>query len=243
MTTLLMSSRYTDDDQALWRVAVQRGWTVQRVRGIRIPELAADDEIIIYVEPLYGPTIAAALGVRLLEPPEDWLSHLPAEFVQRTVEVMTLGTARRLSRPAFIKPPNDKSFEARVYEFGAALPPDLPDESTVLVSEPVRWQLEFRCFCLDGTVRTASPYLRDGVLARDSGYAADAAELARATQFAECVLAATGPQTPRAVVIDVGELSTGALAVVEANGAWGSGIYGCDPEAALDVIRAATIHG
>jgi hypothetical protein len=49
MTTLLMSSRYTDDDQALWRVAVQRGWTVERVRGIRVPELA-DDELVIYVE-------------------------------------------------------------------------------------------------------------------------------------------------------------------------------------------------
>jgi hypothetical protein len=91
-------------------------------------------------------------------------------------------------------------------------------------------------------VRAVSPYLRDGVLARDSGYAADAAELARATRFTERVLAAAGPQTPRAIVIDVGELAGGGLAVVEANGAWGSGIYGCDPELALDVIHAATIR-
>ena len=239
MTTLLMSSRHTADDQALWRVAIQRGWSVERVRGIRVPAFV-DDEVVIYVEALYGPTIAQALGVTLLEPPEDWLARLPAELMQRAVEVMTVGAARRLQRPAFIKPPNDKSFEARVYESGAALPPDLADEGTVLVSEPVDWRLEVRCFCLDGTVRALSPYLRDGVPARDTGYAADVAELAHAAQFTERVLAAAGPQTPRAIVIDVGELAGGGLAVVEANGAWGSGIYGCDPEAALDVIRAAT---
>ena len=55
---------------------------------------------MIYVEPLYGPTIAQALGLTLLEPPEDWLARLPAELVQRAVEVMTVGAARRLERPA-----------------------------------------------------------------------------------------------------------------------------------------------
>jgi len=36
MTTLLMSSRHTEDDQALWRAAIGRGWSVDRARGIRL---------------------------------------------------------------------------------------------------------------------------------------------------------------------------------------------------------------
>lgn len=57
MTTLLMSSRHTEDDQALWRAAIRRGWSVSRARGIRLPEIN-DAEIVIYVEPLYAPIIA-----------------------------------------------------------------------------------------------------------------------------------------------------------------------------------------
>jgi hypothetical protein len=41
------------------------------------------------------------------------------------------------------------------------------------------------------------------------------------------------------VVVDVG-LTAGGWAVVEANAAWASGGYACDPDAVLDVvIRAA----
>lgn len=44
MTTLLMSSRHTADDQALWRTAIGRGWSVARARGIRLPDIE-DDEV------------------------------------------------------------------------------------------------------------------------------------------------------------------------------------------------------
>ena len=65
MTTLLMSSRHTEDDQALWRASVSRGWSVARARGIRLPDID-DSEIVIYVESLYSPTIAKMIGRELL---------------------------------------------------------------------------------------------------------------------------------------------------------------------------------
>lgn len=85
MTTLLKSFRYTEDNQALWRAAIGRGWSVARARGIRLPEID-DDEVVIYVEALYAPTFAGIIGCRLLSPSEDWLVKLPHEFQNRTVQ-------------------------------------------------------------------------------------------------------------------------------------------------------------
>lgn len=241
MTTLLLSSRHTEDDQALWRSAIGRGWSVERARGIRVPEID-DSEIVIYVEALFAPTIAKALRLRLLDPAEDWLVTLPSKYTARNIRLTTLGEARSFASPAFVKPPNDKSFESKVYSSGADLPDAFDDEMTVLVAEPVAWETEFRCFALDGEVRTVSPYLRHGAHAKLDDYVASNEELSEARAFAEQVLADCSVTTPRAVVIDVGTIVGRGWAVVEANGAWGSGIYGCDPAAVLDVIRHATIR-
>lgn len=241
MTTLLMSSRHTEDDQALWRAAISRGWSVTRARGIRLPDIDAD-EVVVYVEALYAPTIAGMIGRRLLDPPVEWLVKVPFEFRKREVRLMTLGQARLLKCPSFVKPPNDKSFASQVYKSGTSLPQEFEDDMLVLVADPVQWGSEFRCFCLDRKVMTLSPYLRSGVHAQNSDYQATDDELFAATDFAERVLAATNQFTPRSVVIDVGQIVGLDWAVVEANGAWGSGIYGCDPSLVLDVIRHATLQ-
>ncbi|GAB5440562.1 MAG: hypothetical protein Fues2KO_09110 [Fuerstiella sp.] len=241
MTTLLMSSRHTEDDQALWRVAIGRGWSVVRARGIRLPEID-DSEIVIYVEALYASTIATMVRRQLLDPPEDWLVQLPHEFKHRRIRLTTLGQARTINEAVFVKPPNDKSFAAQVYESGACLPSEFDAEMPVLISEPVQWETEFRCFCLDRKVETLSPYLRSGTHAKLSDYEASKAELQAAASFAEAVLAAADSMTPGAVVVDVGKIVGKGWSVVEANGAWGAGIYGCDPEGVLDVIRYATVQ-
>lgn len=236
MTTLLMSSRHTEDDQALWRASVRRGWSVARARGIRLPDID-DSEIVIYVESLYSPTIAKMIGRELLGPPENWLVNVPQEFAKRTIALTTLGEARNLTQPAFVKPPNDKSFAAQVYVSGTCLPIEFDDNMTVLVADPVQWEVEFRCFCLDGKVQTLSPYLRSGILAKLDDYKMATVEQTTVTEFTEKVVAGTDAFSPRAIVIDIGRIKGKGWAVVEANAAWGSGIYGCDPDAVLDVIR------
>lgn len=241
MPTLVLSSRATEDNQALWRAAVARPWNVERARGPRAP-VVADDEIAIYAESLFAPAIARELGRTLIELPVDWLVRLPVEYRRRDVQLRTLGQARAIRSPAFVKPPNDKSFPAAVYADGSFLPVEFDDTMPVLVAEPVRWRDEFRCFLLDGVVKTLSPYLRGLHFAKEQGFAADCAELAAASAFAETVAADGRSQVPRAVVLDVGTLESGEWAVVEANAAWGAGLYGCDADAALDVIAAATVR-
>lgn len=55
--------------------------------------------------------------------------------------------------------------------------------------------------------------------------------------------AATDPAValPPAVALDVGLIRDRGWAVVEANAAWGSGIYGCDPREVLKVVGRACV--
>ncbi len=249
MPTLILTPRFTEDAQALWRAATQLGWDVERLRSWQVPEeLRSIADPVLYLEGLFGQTLAAQFGLRLLEPPLDWLPNLPVEFRQRQVSLSTLGACREIVEPAFIKPPNDKSFTARVYT-GAELPLEYDDDTPVLVAEVVTWQKEFRCFILDRQIRTVSVYLRDGVLQRDSpeerlrqrNFAATESELAEVESFVRKILTDTRIDLPRTAVLDVGVIANRGWAVVEQNAAWGSGIYGCDPVRVLEVLRYAAV--
>ncbi|GAA0296268.1 hypothetical protein GCM10009540_14260 [Streptomyces turgidiscabies] len=208
------------------------------LREWRVPEEWRGAEgATLYAGPLFADAVATGLGLGLLEAPPDWLARLPYELTHRAIEFSTVAEARQLRRPAFVKPPNDKSFPARVYPDGSRLPgPDAVDDGTpVLVSDIVTFAVEYRLFLLDGEVRTGSRYLTDGEL--------DVVPLDEDPRRAE-VLAFAGrlapSYLPSAVVVDVGLLTEGSRwAVVEANAAWASGHYACDPDAALDVVLHA----
>jgi hypothetical protein len=240
-TTLLMSWRNTEDNQLVWRAAVERGWTVERVRGLQVPEVETE-RVLIYIESLFAPIIAQQFGVTLTQPSEDWLVKLPEEYTLRDITLTTLGDIAHADVPLFVKPPNEKSFPARVYNNVDKLLTDYEPATPVLAATPVEWQTEFRCFCLDGKVRTLSPYFRGGKLSELDGFTATEKELSEARDFAERVLYDKRVVVPRAIVIDVGTLICGNWAVVEANAAWGSGVYGCDPNEVLNVIEQATVR-
>lgn len=241
MPTLILTPRFTEDAQALWRAAGQLGWSVERLTSWRVPkELLSVPEPVLYLEALFGPTLAEQFGLRLLEPAVDWLPRLPEEYRKRRVSLMPLRAARQLAEPAFVKPPNDKSFPARVCT-GAELPDGYDEDSPVLVAEVVQWEVEFRCFVLDRRPRTLSVYLRGGELQREQGFVATEAELAEAEAVVGAVCADPRVDLPRAAVLDVGVIASRGWAVVEQNAAWGSGIYGCDPVAVLEVLRHAAV--
>ncbi len=241
MPTLVLTPRFTEDSQSLWRTAGRLGWDVHRLTSWRIPDTLRNvHEPVLFLEALFGPTLAEHFGLRLLEPPIDWLPRLPEEHRKRWVTLSTLGLARRRTERAFVKPPNDKSFPAGAY-VGSDLPSGFDDSMPVLVSELVRWEVEFRCFVLDRVLRACSVYLRSGVLQRDRDYAATEAELADAAEFLGRVLADPRVDLPRATVVDVGTIAERGWAVVEQNAAWGSGLYGCDPAEVLEVLRHAAV--
>lgn len=242
MPTLLLSARQTDDAQLLWRACIALKWEVVRVHGWRVPALEAKD-LAVYGEPLFAHHVAQTLGLKLQEPPLAWLPKLSAKWRGRNVRLTTLGEARGVTTRAFIKPADEKCFDAKVYPRGAELPAPgpLPEDLAVLVQEVVEWTTEFRCFVLNRNVVTLSPYWRDGRLAKaeDGTWPATQDELKTAQEFCERVLADVSVEVPEVVVIDVGVIANHGWAVIESNAAFSSGMYGCDAEKVLPLLLRA----
>ena len=244
MATLFLTSRASADTQSLWRAAVGRGWDVVRIQGPRLPDHYGTPPYSVYTEEVFARSIAHQLQLTLIEPPIDWLVRLSGRYAQRHIRLGTVEQARSLTEPTFIKPPNDKSFPAKVYPTGPDLPSHLDDNDVVLMADPVEWEVEYRCFVIHRQILTLSPYLRNGILAEGDAFAADPDEVALMQEFARSVLEDRTVDFPDAVAFDVGRIKNRGWAVVELNAATSSGIYGCDPDAVLTVIAAAsTPHG
>ncbi|GAA2654034.1 MULTISPECIES: ATP-grasp domain-containing protein [Streptomyces] len=237
---LLLAPRASDTRRRLSEAAAGRGLRAVTAEGWSAPDGAQGaGRTHLYGGPLLADTVARELDVAALEPPADWLARLPLALTGRRVEAVTLAEARRLRRPAFVKPPTDKFFPARIYPDGSRLPgPDaFDDDLPVLVSDIVRFDREYRLFVLDGAVHDGSRYavgprLDPLPLDLDPG-------AAEARAFAADLLAAAEGSLPSAAVVDIGPLADGGWAAVEANPAWSSGGYACDPERVLDVVLRA----
>ncbi len=245
MPTLILPPRFTEDTNLMWKAALDAGWEVERLSGWRPPAELRAAEAVLYGEPLFAAVVSDGLGLALLEPTFSWLTTLAETWTRRWIRFTTLAEAREQPGPAFIKPADDKCFATRVYPSGGELPDhaSLSAATPVLVAEPVVWEVEFRCFVLERTLATSSVSLRGGELARndDGSWAADEDETRQAQRFVTDLLADPEVRIPPAVVIDVGRIRGRGWAVVEANAAWGSGVYGCQPSRVLDVLRRASI--
>lgn len=244
MPTLILSRRYSDDSNALWRAAVGAGWEVERSMTYAPPAGLARGEAVIYGETLLADAIAGPLGLLLLEPTDDWLVRVPERHRKRDVRLSNLCAARALAERRFVKPVDEKIFPARVYESGRDVEPagDFPDSALVLISEPVAFDLEVRAFVLERKVSALSAYIRGGAIARDAfgDWPLSPAEREGALGFLDDLLADPELDLPDAVVVDVGCTAERGWAVVEANACWASGLCGCDPRDVLPVLRRAS---
>jgi len=245
MPTLVLSPRYTPDSNTLWQAALRAKWPVMRLQNHRAPDELHDHDVVLYGEALFVAVIADQLDLALFETPLDWLPSLPFSCRQREVDLTNLKDARSIAQPAFIKPAADKTFDAKVYETGAQLPSAeyFDDETPVLVSEPVTWEVEYRCFVADRVLHTLSPYSRYGELAENEAgeCPAPADEFSAANTFVEQIFADLTVEIPPAIVVDIGKIEGRGWAVVEANPAWGSGIYGNNPDEVLEVLAKSCL--
>jgi hypothetical protein len=232
---------------SLWRAAVARQWDVERLHGWQIPDSLAGREVALYGETFFVQFAAERLGRAPVSPALDWLPRLSHHYLQREVGYTDLADARTRPGRRFWKPADEKLFPARVYEDGSELPDAdaLLGDTPVLGSEPVVWTLEYRCFVLDRRVLTLSPYWRGDRLAQaeDGSWPAPPGELEEALAFAGALLGDAAVAAPDAFVLDVGRIEGAGWGVIEANPAWGSGLYGCDPSVVLDVLLRATPAG
>ena len=105
----------------------------------------------------------------------------------------------------------------------------------MLVSQPVQWTSEFRCFLCKGKVEAWSPYLSFG---RPVWKPESAGELPpNLAVFCQRLVGQMGRELPPALAVDAGVMEDGRWAVVEFNPAWCSGLLGADVSAALRVVE------
>jgi hypothetical protein len=244
MPTLILPPRYTDDSIALWRAATAIGWTVRRLQGWRAAPDSSIEEPVPYGEPLFVVTVAEQLGLAALEPPLDFLACMPEHLRRRDVRFGRGADIASCRFPAFLKPADDKCFPAAVYQSASELERfGIPDATPILWSEPVSWNVEFRCFIVSRRCLTLCAYARNHGLAQaeDGSWPSSDAELSTVNDFLLALLSCTDIALPPAVVIDVGLIAGRGWAVVEANPCWGAGIYGCDPQQVLAVLRRSIV--
>jgi ATP-grasp domain, R2K clade family 2 len=241
---VVLAPRVTDDSVAIWKAAIDAGWSVERLANWRVTDRlrTRERDIALYAEPLFAEAIADQLGLALIEPPANWLTTIPPQYLRREVRFCLLSDAQKLKTPTFVKPAEGKVFDAQVFASGDALPKteqigDIP----VITSTPVSWLLEVRCFVLERQVVTMSPYWRNGVLAQspDGDWPFEGDEEADAQDFMSTLLAEPALQLPPACVLDIGIIEDNGWAIIEANPCWGAGMYGCSPTAVLTTIRRA----
>lgn len=189
--------------------------------------------------------VASRFRLALLEPPLDLLARLPLEFKLRTIEYARFGDLGRLKARTFVKPADalNKSFDAGIYasalDFRA--PKTIDPTSPVLLSEPVEWSAEFRCFINEGEVAAWSPYISFG---RPNWKPFGKGTLASETpgnlkSFCKRLFSRSGVLFPPAFVMDIGLIDDRGWGVVEFNPVWCSGLLGADPQKVLAVLQRA----
>ncbi len=233
--TLIVSSYAEPEASRLGRAASERGWQVERADDpSAVSRTRAADALAFYGDTRFVVDLGERLGRRLIEPPLDFLARLPRRFTRRQVEYTTLDRARHRERPLFVKPADcvDKCFDPKVYQPGeeSRVEHAVPEETPVLVSEPVRWGDEYRLIVGGGQVLDHSPYYLGGRIARfeNGSWWPDGDGVDRMLDFAGELVAELADQLPPVFVLDVGEIEGGGWAVVEVNPLWCSSLYGCD---------------
>jgi len=230
---------------ALQIAAREAGWEVLSApSGWRLDEelTKSGAKGIPYGSQTFCEVIAQQMGWTLKQNSFDWLAKLHPFFLKRKVEFMTLDQAKKITERRFIKPADDKCFDAKVYDPGEFKPHEsIPNDYPVLVSEPVEFDLEYRCF-VDKRVRTWSNYIMYEHLADPRFWNMVPLEEGRLPHdFVDDLLHELeyhdwGVETVPSV-IDVGRIKGKGWAIIETNQAWASGLYGCDPLRALKVME------
>lgn len=229
---------------ALHFAARELGWEVLAAPGgWRLDEEFTKSGLkgVPYGSQTFCEVISQQMGWTLKQNSFDWLSKVHPDYLKRKVDFMTLGQAKLITERKFIKPADDKCFDAKVYLPGEFQPSiHVPDDYPVLVSEPVEFDLEYRCFVDGNVVKTWSNYIMyDNVADPRYWNMVPLDEVRYPYELVNDLLydgRCKGLNTVPSV-IDVGRIRGKGWAIIETNQAWASGLYGCDPLAALRVME------
>lgn len=154
---------YTEDSNNLKKASLNSPYELNRFNAQwKVPEEFRADVIGVYGEDIYAEIVAGQCGLTLTKPDDDWMAHISEEFTKRKISYGRLKEFTHLEN-VFIKCADFKSFKADVYDKVSNIKgfDTVDPESTVFISEVVDWELEVRCFVLNGEIKTHSSYWRN----------------------------------------------------------------------------------
>lgn len=227
---------------ALQFAARELGWEVLPApSGWRLDEelTGSGQKGVPYGSQTFCEVIAQQMNWNLKANPFDWLAKVPERYLKRKVDFMTLGEAKKIQKRKFIKPADDKCFDAKVYDAGEFKPSHyIEDNYPVLVSDIVQFDLEYRFFTDGLSAKTWSNYICYEHIADPRFWKMVPADQYNLELFANDLFndLSCGNKTLPSVV-DIGLIRGKGWAVIETNQAWASGLYGCDPLEALKVME------
>ena len=249
---LLLHNRYDYSTCDIEAAAKKRGWKVERVTDFNAGELIKDHNKVYYFgNTLQFPRIVDQLPITPIELNPSLLG-LNQDLAKRKVATYSLTHLfQPFEEDLFCKPFGDKFFEARVYKKGESLTFNDPDfvplvgheKDLIQVSYPEKYfHSEIRCFCLNGSVLTASYYRMMGgwkqancdfEFETKDGYPRGSLD-----KIFEMVqeLYVRHPELPPGTVFDFGWNLEKDWFLIEQNQSWASSIYSCDPDKCLESI-------
>lgn len=176
-------------------------------------------------------------------PGQAWLSTVDPELTGRHIVTGSLSEIPE-GATLFAKPAEAKIDAMIAGKYTAAEVRLICEKEAVPENTQFQWtdsllsiNHEHRFYVRNGEIRTGSPYLIDGIVYHDeilSPFYDEALKAAKETAKA------LGDNQPVAYTLDMGrDEKTGKWIIIEANPAWSSGIYGCDPVEVINVLDVA----
>lgn len=201
-----------------------------------------------------GGLVAAAIGlgadVRLCGPTPQWFVGLGSAVTGRAWTLINPAQANQLMRrsAAVVKLADAKSrdFPARLFhspdELQAAVAAVGGSDQLQLLAT-TEWlpiESEYRVFTMGRAALTVSPYQVEDEPWTPLLHTHRASFHGQAAEYVSGLLdELPDGEVPPAAALDVAWLRSGRMVLLEANQAWAAGLYGCDPDAALQAVLAA----
>jgi len=231
------TERFYNELLAMKMAAKSIGWNVHEAHfGWRLPNkiIESNQVGVPYGSQTFCKVIAKQMRWNLSENSNDWLTGLKDEFLKREISFCKLEDVRKLDFKGlkFIKSVDGKWFNAKLYKKEDFDPsPITLNDTPVLVSSPVNFTEEYRCFVYNGKCYAISCYIYKKVINNPENW--HNPNCKKAEDFVNEVLRFHHSEP---AVIDVGLMEEG-WAVIKTNQSWASGIYGCNPLKVLEVLE------
>ncbi|MCU7618843.1 ATP-grasp domain-containing protein [Chryseobacterium sp. PBS4-4] len=235
-----LSPVFTEDSINLKHASIGSDYNLNRFNlKWNVPKEFRNDVIAVYGEDIYAEIVSSQCDLTLLKTEDNWLSNISEKFTKRNIQYGQLEQFIN-HQNIFIKCSDFKSFKAGVYENVSDIKgfDSLDKQSMVFISDVVEWELEVRCFVLNGKVETYSTYWRDNQF--DTNGLSDSEEV-ELFSFFESFVKDNLDSLPPSIVLDFGIIKDNGWALIEANPAWCSGLYASNAKKALDVIIKSCI--